>query len=194
MEAYMGMVMYFGGNFAPRNFAMCLGQTLSIAQNSALFAILGTTFGGNGVQTFLLPHLGGRAALGTGQSPGVSHNYQLGEVAGSEQVTLNTGQMPAHVHAVSIPFHVQACSGVAASDESAVPLPGTCLGSVLDGDGKSSPVIYAPVGSGTAVNIAGGTITGSTGIAGGNTPVSLMQPYLGLTALICTQGIFPSRN
>lgn len=194
MEAYMGMVMYFGGNFAPVNFQQCLGQTLAISQQSALFAILGTTFGGNGMQTFQLPHLGGRAALGTGQAPGVGHNYQIGEIAGTEQTTLNVNQMPMHVHSVAIPFNIQACSGVAASDESAVPIAGACFGSVLDGDGKSSPVIYAPVGSGTAVNLAGGTVTGSTGAAGGNLPFSIMQPYLGLTALICTQGLFPSRN
>ncbi|WP_218942837.1 phage tail protein [Sphingomonas sp. R-74633] len=194
MEAYMGVVMYFGGNFAPKNFQMCMGQLLSISQSSALFAILGTTFGGNGMQTFQLPHLGGRAALGTGQAPGVGHNYQIGEISGTENVTLNTSQMPAHVHSVSIPYTLQACTGVAAADESADPIAGGCLASVQDADGKSSPVIYAPAGSGTPVNLAGGTIAGSTGPAGQNLPFSIMQPYLGLTAIICTAGLFPSRN
>jgi microcystin-dependent protein len=194
MEAYMGVVMYFGGNFAPKNFQLCMGQTIAISQSSALFAILGTTFGGNGVQTFLLPHLGGRAALGTGQAPGVGHNYQIGEVSGTENMTLNANQMPQHVHAVAIPYTLQACSGVGVGDESADPIAGGCLGTLQDADGKSSPVIYAPAGSGTAVNLAGGTVTGSTGPAGGNLPFSIMQPYLGLAAIICTQGLFPSRN
>lgn len=194
MECYIGMVMYFGGNFAPRYFAMCQGQQMAIQQNQALFSILGTTFGGNGVSTFALPNLGGRAALGTGQAPGVGHNYQIGETAGSENVTLTTAQMPAHVHSVQLSTTLQACSGVGAGDESAVPQAGMCLGSVLDGDGKSSPVLYAPVGSGTPVNLAGGTVSGNTGIAGGSQPFSIMQPYLAITALICTQGIFPSRN
>lgn len=195
MDCYLGFVMYFGGNFAPRNFSTCQGQTIAISQSSALFSVLGTSFGGNGTTTFMLPHLGGRVPVGTGQAPGLSHNYQVGEVAGVEQLTLNTGQMPMHVHAFSSPFALQALSGVAAGDESDTPTAGAFLGTVADtSGGTASPVLYAPAGSGTPVNLAGGTITGTTGVAGGSSPVPIMQPYLGLTAVICTQGIFPSRN
>src|SRR5205809_5766020 len=91
MEGYIGEILMFAGKFAPRNWAFCNGQIMSIAQNTALFSILGTTYGGNGQTTFGLPNLQGRVAIHPGQSPGTS-NYILGESAGTEQVTLTTNQ------------------------------------------------------------------------------------------------------
>src|SRR5215510_8922011 len=101
MDAFIGMIVMFGGNFAPRGWAFCNGQLLSIAQNTALFSILGTTYGGNGQTTFALPNLQGRVAIHPGQSPGTS-NYVLGESAGTESVTLTTNQMPMHTHAATV--------------------------------------------------------------------------------------------
>lgn len=98
-EPFVAEIMLFGGNFAPRGYAFCSGQILSIAQNTALFSLLGTTYGGNGQTTFALPDLRGRAALHTGQGPGLS-SYNLGQVGGTETVTLNINQIPAHNHAI----------------------------------------------------------------------------------------------
>src|SRR3954468_23228168 len=98
-EPFLGEIRMFGGNFAPRGWAFCNGQILSIAQNTALFSLLGTTYGGNGQTTFGLPDLRGRVAVSAGQGPGLS-NYSLGELAGSESVTLTSANMPAHNHSV----------------------------------------------------------------------------------------------
>jgi microcystin-dependent protein len=96
-EPFIGQVLLFAGNFAPKGWAMCNGQLMSIAQNTALFSILGTTYGGDGVTTFALPDLRGRAAVNAGQGPGLS-NYVLGEATGTEAVTLTVNQIPAHTH------------------------------------------------------------------------------------------------
>jgi microcystin-dependent protein len=96
---FIGEIRMFGGNFAPRQWALCDGQLLSIAQYQALFSLLGTTYGGNGVSTFALPNLQGRLALGYGQGPGLS-NYALGQTGGSETVTLTTSTMPGHNHSL----------------------------------------------------------------------------------------------
>ena len=99
-EPFLGQIMLVGFNFAPVGWALCNGQILSITQNTALFSLLGTTYGGNGTTTFALPDLRGRAAVGFGQGPGLS-NYDLGQSTGTETVTLTVGQMPAHNHMVA---------------------------------------------------------------------------------------------
>src|SRR5215212_11299169 len=99
-EPFLGQIMMFAGNFAPRGWAFCSGQILPIAQNTALFSILGTTFGGNGQTTFALPDLRGRAPVGPGQGPGLS-NIDLGQPSGTENVTLISSQMPIHNHSVN---------------------------------------------------------------------------------------------
>src|SRR5438270_2669849 len=96
-EPFLGEIRMFGGNFAPRGWSLCNGQLLPIAQNTALFSLLGTTYGGNGQTTFALPDLRGRVPLHWGQGPGLS-NYDLGEQTGTESVTLLSTQMPAHSH------------------------------------------------------------------------------------------------
>ena len=97
MDPFLGQLMLVPYNFAPRGWAFCNGQIMSIAQNTALFSLLGTTYGGNGQTTFALPDLRGRVAVSAGQGPGLQ-NYSLGEIAGSENVTLISSQMPAHTH------------------------------------------------------------------------------------------------
>src|SRR5215213_5859350 len=96
-DPYIGEIRMFAGNFAPRGWALCNGQLLSISQNTALFSLLGTMYGGNGQTTFALPDLRGRVPLHFGQGPGLS-NYVEGEVGGTETVTLTTGEMPSHNH------------------------------------------------------------------------------------------------
>src|SRR5215475_4971153 len=99
-EPFLGQIMLVPYNFAPRGWAFCNGQLLSISQNTALFSLLGTTYGGNGQTTFALPDLRGRVPLSSGQGPGLS-NYNLGQSGGQETVTLTGNQMPAHQHAIN---------------------------------------------------------------------------------------------
>src|SRR2546428_3970866 len=99
-EPFLGEIFMFGGNFAPRGYALCDGQLLPIAQNTALFSILGTTFGGNGQTTFALPDLRGGVRVHPGQGPGLS-SYDLGEQSGVESVTLSENEMPTHSHAAN---------------------------------------------------------------------------------------------
>ena len=171
-EAYIGAVVLFGGNFAPRNWALCQGQLLSISANTALFSILGTTFGGNGTTTFGLPDLRGRAAVGAGQGPGLS-NYTIGEMTGTETVTLTVNQMPSHNHTVA----PQAKNG--AGDDTN---PGGTKYMAT-----ASTDLYA-----NSPNVAMGPSTSS--LTGGNQPVSIIQPVLCINYIICVSGIFPSRN
>jgi microcystin-dependent protein len=172
-EAYIGSIVLFAGNFAPRGWAFCQGQLLSISTNTALFSILGTTYGGNGQTTFALPDLRGRVPVGQGQGPGLTP-VTLGEQVGSEKVTLTQSQMPAHTHVV-------ACDKTAAGNwdpTNAYPgNPGELSGANL----------YGPTANGT---MAPNMISP----AGGSQPVSIQQPSLGLNYIICTEGIFPSRN
>jgi microcystin-dependent protein len=96
-DPFVGQILLFGGNFAPKGWAMCNGQLMSIAQNTALFSLLGTMYGGDGMTTFALPDLRGRAPIGMGQGPGLS-SYAQGEAAGTETTTLNISNLPAHTH------------------------------------------------------------------------------------------------
>lgn len=192
----LAMLMMFSGNFAPRGWAFCYGQILSIAQNTALFSLLGTTFGGNGQTTFALPDLRGRFPLGTGQGPGLP-NINLGEMSGTPTTTLLITNMPAHNHTATAGSLtvVQSASTAAATTN----IPGSGLvPAVLPtiGGGPSGTTIkgYAPQDNTTTMG--SGTVSGSVtvGIAGGSQPFSIMNPYLGMNYCIALQGIFPSRN
>ncbi|MEY2490474.1 MAG: hypothetical protein QOC70_2416, partial [Verrucomicrobiota bacterium] len=124
-EPFIGELMLVPYNFAPRGWAFCQGQLLSISQNTALFSLLGTTFGGNGVTTFGLPDLRGRCALSAGQGPGLS-NYDLGQQSGSETVTLDPNQLPVHGHSVA-----------AVDDDATVGIPTAALPSNIAAKGYS---------------------------------------------------------
>ncbi len=175
-EPYIGQISIFAGNFAPRGWAQCNGQLLSIAQNTALFSILGTTYGGDGRVTFALPDLRGRVPVHMGQGPGLS-NYVEGESSGSETVTLISTQMPAHTHLVT-------CSGSGgASDNPTNAVPGLATESTT----RNAVNSYNPTADATmAVNMVQP--------AGGSQPHENMQPFLVLNFIIATEGIFPSRN
>lgn len=168
----------FGGNFAPRGWAFCDGQLLPISQNTALFSILGTTFGGNGQTTFALPDLRGRVPLHPGQGPGLSP-YQLGQSAGSESVTLQTGQMPAHTHPATVTVHA---SGRATAEDPSGAVPAT----------TSQPAYGAAPSEGTNMNA--GMATAQVAHAGGNQPHDNLQPYLAVSFIIALEGIYPSRQ
>ena len=177
-EPFLGEIMLVGFNFAPQGCAFCNGQLLSISQNTALFSLLGTTYGGNGTTTFALPDLRGRAALGLGQGPGLS-TYDLGQSTGSETVTLTVDQIAAHNHLV-------AANAAAAT----VPSPsGADLAQTFDSGKKafntySTPPMAAPV----TLDLA--TVQPS----GGSGPHPNIQPVLALNYIIALQGIFPSRG
>lgn len=164
---YIGEIKMFGGNFAPVSYAFCDGALLAISQNDTLFIILGSTYGGDGVNTFALPDFRGRAPIHAGQGPGLSA-YSLGQRAGAESVTLTAGQIPAHTHSFA------ASTADATSN--------TPTGNVPAAGGS-----YATTG-GTTMNSA---VVGSTG---GSQPHENRMPFLTVSFVIALTGIFPSRN
>ena len=170
-EPFLGEIRMFGGNFAPTGWALCNGQLLSIAQNTALFSILGTYFGGDGVTTFGLPNLQGRVAVHWGQGAGLSP-YNLGQNGGSENVVLQVNQMPAHSHLVS-------------SDTG-------------DTGASSHPngQLLASSGANAIYNKNADSTMNPSMIqnAGGSQPHPNIQPYQCVTFIIALQGIYPSRN
>ncbi len=181
MEGTIAEIRMFAGNFAPRTWMFCNGQTMSIASNTAMFSLLGTTYGGNGQTTFAVPDFQGRVAVGTGTGPGLP-NVQLGEKAGSNSTTLTIAQMPAHTHQVTGNITMQAVTdGTLGSDAS-----GRYMGPGSFYATPASPPDITPMAP-IAVNLP-------TTIAGNSQPISLMQPYLGMNYIICQFGIFPSRN
>jgi microcystin-dependent protein len=179
-EPYIGQISIFAGNFAPKGWALCNGQLLSIAQNTALFSILGTTYGGNGQTTFALPNLQGRVPIHAGQLSGGS-NYSLGEEAGTETVTLLSTQMPAHTHTAVVSIAASEASQAPTADPSGA-FPGA----------DSGANAYSATSDGTKMNASMATAT--VAAAGGNQPFSIQQPFLCLNFIIALQGIFPSRN
>lgn len=184
MEGYIACMSYFAGNFAPRNWAYCQGQILSIAQNTALFSLLGTTYGGNGQTTFALPNAGSRLLVGggMGQGPGLS-NYYEGEITGAETATMTIASMPSHNHTLTIP---------------SLPIKANATQDVDTPDGTyfAASAAVAPYGTLPSPAETGGPVTGTATCmpAGGSMPFSIEQPYLGMNIIICLYGIFPSRN
>jgi microcystin-dependent protein len=184
MEGYIAEIRMFAANFAPRNWAYCQGQVLSIAQNTALFSLLGTTYGGNGQTTFALPNFASRVALGTGQGGGLS-NVNLGDMAGVETVTLTTNQMPAHNHTATGTVSPLAYNG--GGDESSI------AGGFPANSTTPSGNLYSAAASSTgAMGLSSASVTIQPN--GSNSPHSNLQPYLGMNIIICLYGIFPSRN
>jgi microcystin-dependent protein len=172
MDPLLASILIFAGNFAPRGWAFCNGQVLSISQNTALFSLLGTTYGGNGIQTFGLPDLRGRVPIHYGQGPGLS-NYDLGQMSGTENVTMLLTNMPAHNHLIN----ANSGAGDTAAPAGAIP----ANTGALDREYSTS-----------AANVTMNAQMVSQ--TGGSQPFSIMQPYLALNYIIALQGIFPSRN
>ncbi len=176
MDPFIGEIRMFGGNFAPRGWAFCNGQLLAIAQSSALFSLLGTTYGGDGQTTFALPDLRGRAPIHVGQGPGLTPRT-LGEMSGSETVTLTASEMPAHNHAMVASKNV-----IDVGDPT-----GAFLG--MEYSGRDPITKY----EGEAANL---TTMNPQCISpsGSSQPHSNMQPYLAVSFIIALEGIYPSRN
>ncbi|MGH6853482.1 MAG: phage tail protein [Methylocella sp.] len=180
MTPFLGQIMLVGFNFAPTGWAMCNGQLLSISQNTALFSLLGTTYGGDGVQNFALPDLRGRVAVGMGQGPGLS-NYVQGQATGSETVALTVNQMPAHSHLVG----ANAANATVASPR------GADLAQSLEPSGRGTPVnTYSTPPMTAPVTLDPATVQPS----GGSQPHSNIQPVLAMNYIIALQGVFPSRS
>jgi microcystin-dependent protein len=173
-ETFLAEIRIFAGNFAPRGWALCNGQLLPIAQNTALFSLLGTQYGGNGQTTFALPNLSDSVPIGSGQGPGLTDRSQ-GEVGGSESVTLLNNEIPSHTHTPSV---------------------GSAAGSSAD---PTNAVWTVPPGRRPVAAYGGVTNTVSMYTmaiqpAGASQPHNNMQPYLALNFIIALEGIFPSRS
>ncbi len=169
---FIGEIRMFGGNFAPVGWAFCDGQLLAISQNSALFSLIGTIYGGNGQTTFALPDLRGRLPIHAGSGPGLSPR-QLGERGGLEEVTLTVNQLPSHDH---VPFQVSTVRGNSAN-------PG---GSVMAESAQINP--YAEDTPGVSLNIS------SISTAGGSQSHTNVMPFQCVNFIIALFGIFPSPN
>ena len=170
---FLGEVKMFAGNFSPRSWALCNGQLLPIAQNSAVFSFLGTTYGGNGQTNFALPNLQGNVPVHMGQGPGLS-NYVLGQTGGEVNHTLTLSELPSHSHAL------RGTSSANTGNPAAVP------GSELLAATASAKVYRS------ATNLV--AMANGLSVGGGGQPHVNKQPYLGLTFIIALEGIFPSRN
>jgi microcystin-dependent protein len=174
-EPFVAEIRIFAGNFAISGWAFCDGQVLPISQNTALFSLIGTFYGGNGTSNFAPPNLQGAAPLGFGEGPGLSL-YDLGETGGETSVTLSANNMPAHSHTL------QGSSGTATSS--------TPVGHALAGGGGfGRPELYAPTSS---ANVP--MNPSSVGVTGGGIPHNNMSPFLWLNFIIALQGVFPARG
>ena len=175
MDAFIGQIIMVGFDFPPRNWAQCNGQLLPIAQNTALFSILGLTYGGDGRSTFALPDLRGRAPMHQGTGPGLTP-VVLGQPTGSETTILLSSQMPAHNHGGGAVTTTQNCGDVGTSSAASTNFPGV-----------------------TARPLYNDSPTGNLGlmpsvVAGGGQPHNNMQPYQVINFVIAMAGIFPSRT
>lgn len=210
MDPFIGEISYVGFDFAPVGWLKCDGQTLSVSQNTALFSLLGTTYGGNGQTTFNLPDMRGKVAIHQGQSPGHAL-YTLGQSSGNENITLTIGNMPAHTHpaaATSTSTSTVAPGATATSTLKAVngdPNASTPQGNAL-ANGARGANIYSSTAPSVSMNAAsiettlsGLSVTTTTAtnvivdVAGGSQPFSVMQPYTVVNCIIATEGVYPSR-
>jgi microcystin-dependent protein len=166
---YVGEIRMIGGNFAPAGWALCDGSLLSIAENEVLFALIGTTYGGDGENVFAVPDLRGRIPVHTGEQGG--QNYPLGQSSGVENVTLTLGQIPSHTHQLM----AHDGPGNQSKPTNAVPA-------------QATPRMYGPP------NALGAMASGATGTSGGSQPHDNVQPFLCVNFIISLFGVFPSEN
>jgi microcystin-dependent protein len=192
MEQIIGQIQAFGFNFTPRGWAFCNGQLMSISQNTALYALLGITFGGDGITTFGLPDLRGRTIVHPGQGTGLVDPVLWGEKGGAQTVVLTQNNMPIHNHAL--------VNGTALVNTTIIvsnknPTNETDDGTNILGAGGAYPNMYSePQASTDHFSGITSTISGGTSPAGGSTAVSVLNPYLGIYTSIALIGIFPSRD
>lgn len=181
MENFLGQIIMFAGNYDIQGYISCRGQLMSIANYSALFSLLGTTYGGDGQVTFALPNLQGRMPIGQGNGSGLP-SYEYGEMGGTNQTTLIITNLPAHNHPVTFNSAIEVSDITANADEPA--------NSFLT---ATSSNFYASQGK-SGQHLNGFSVHGSLGISGSNAPFSTTPPYLTIGYQICLEGIYPSRN
>ena len=180
-DPFLGQIMAVGFNFQPQGWALCDGRMLSINQNAALYALLGTTYGGNGSTNFALPDLRGRAAIGMGQGPGTS-SHPIGQQLGTENVTLTVAQMPAHSHGFTVDASTASTSSPAGGN---IAQPTTTPGrgaTAIPSFSTGAPASPATLNPGSVQN------------QGGGNAFSVIQPSLAINYIIALQGIFPPRS
>ena len=203
---YLGEIKWVAFDVIPNGWAPCDGALLSISQNTALFALLGTTFGGNGQTTYGLPDMRGRFLVHDGQGPGLS-GYDLGQEGGHETHQLTVGEMPAHAHTVNnhahaiptLPIDIKASSGAATAAAASGQVLAT--GTLLNGNGSKVTGVYdagladVSLGSSAAATAAGATLASAptTTAAGNDQSHPIMPPFLTLRCIIATKGAFPPR-
>lgn len=180
MEGVLAVIWMFGGNFAPRNWVFCDGQLLAISQNSALFSLLGTTYGGDGRTTFGIPEMRGRVPMHAGNGPGLTPR-QIGQRSGQESVTLNTTEIPSHGHPATTTTQIAVSSASGGEPN----VNGQYLANHT-GAFNEDPTAGA--------TLAGPTSATTVGNTGGNLPHNNLQPYMVVNFVMCVSGIFPSRN
>jgi len=186
MNPFIAQIIMFGGNFAPRGWALCDGQLLPINQNDALFSILGTTYGGDGRTTFALPDLRGRAPVHAGSGPGLT-TIPLGSKGGAEQVVLGINQLPSHNHDAS---GLTAALGSNEEDGDSDEATGRNFGIASAGTPYNSQANDNSMGAGGSSV----TIGGNTGSQGGGQAVGIRNPYAAVNYIIALQGVYPSRS
>jgi microcystin-dependent protein len=201
MDPILGQIVFFGFGWAPIGWLACQGQVLNIQQNSALFALIGAVYGGNGSSTFGLPDFQGRVPIGTGSGAGLQV-YNLGDKGGVESVSLTTQQMPAHTHTASVTTNTISVTINASPVAGTETIPGTNNATTLAASSAgrtAGSFIYNNQSPTVALNTATAAVAGTIGVTnsltGGN-PVAMhenRQPYLAVCFAISTQGIFPSR-
>ncbi|NDW10797.1 phage tail protein [Dysgonomonas sp. 520] len=169
-DQYLGEIRMFAGNFPPRGWALCNGQFLSISQNQALFALLGTTYGGNGFTTFALPNLQGRVPIHAG------NGHELGQTGGEANHTISVNELPAHNHVATATQYASKSDGTSSNPNGQYPAVSETNAYSATADTKMA------------------TTTLSTSQTGSGTPVNNMQPYTVVNYIIAIQGVFPSRN
>lgn len=182
LDPFVGEIKIFGFNYAPQGYLLCQGQLIPISQNTVLFALIGTNFGGDGVQTFALPDLQGRVPVGQGQVAGLP-SYSIGEKGGNVAITLSVSNMPQHTHpATGIVVNLPVSTG--AGDTT------SASGAFLANTGSE---VFSSVNTPNQ-NYGSLSVSGTTGLAGSSIPINVMNPYLVLNYSIATEGIFPSRS
>ncbi len=201
MDAYLGNIIGWAGTYAPRGWVFCEGQTLPVAQNEALFSLLGTTYGGDGRTNFKLPNLKARTIVGARQGTGLS-NYNVAQIGGAESIVLTANQMPSHTHIAAINQSKVEALYIQASRQNATTNTPSASNNVMaipyDTGNASEVYGYNSTPPNTVVNIGNSSpsIAASVTVqtAGNNQPVSVLQPSIGIGWIICVNGgMYPPR-
>lgn len=188
---YIGQIIPFSGNFAITGMTMCSGQLLAISQFTALFSIIGTYYGGNGQTNFAVPDLRGRRMIHQGTGLGLQ-TYTIGQDGGAENVSILTSNLPSHTHTVSGTFSASGATPKATQQAATANAVIGHSDDISTNTPLSKPAIYCPSGTTASVTLGGMNI--SAGLTGGNTPVSILSPFLCVTMLLVLNGVFPTRN